>query len=152
MDFDVYGTVNSLIYDHNATLNDLCGWADIFRKMPYFEKINVNGRTCVVVHAGYCENAENIGVDFSDIEEFYLYAREEGIQRGGISHGMIISGHTPTIAKGSLFYNGGNVFRHYDPEKDCVFYNIDCGCAYRSKFPEGRLACIRLEDEKIFYV
>ena len=150
--FDLYGTVNSLIEDHNATLDDLCRWADIFRKMPYYEKINLKGRTCVAVHAGYSENTENIGEDFSDIEEFYLYAREEGFQRGGIPHGMIISGHTPTIAKGRLFYNGGNVFRYYNRDKDCVFYNIDCGCAYRSKFPEGKLACIRLEDEKIFYV
>ena len=37
-------------------------------------------------------------------------------------------------------------------DNDRVIYNIDCGCAYRSRFPEGKLACIRLDDEKIFYI
>ena len=152
LDFDLYGTINSLLKDHNVTLDDLCRWADIFRKMPYYEKINVNGRTCVAVHAGYSEDIEKIGDSFPDMESFYLYAREEGFQLGGIPHGMIISGHTPTIAKGKPMYNSGNVFRHYDADKDCIFYDIDCGCIFRSRFPEAKLACIRFEDEKIFYV
>ena len=33
-----------------------------------------------------------------------------------------------------------------------VFYDIDCGCVFRKKDRRGKLACIRLEDEKIFYV
>jgi serine/threonine protein phosphatase 1 len=44
------------------------------------------------------------------------------------------------------------VYRFYDEDMDCVFYDIDCGCAMRKKRQNGKLACIRLEDEKIFYV
>ena len=154
LDFDIYGTIKNLLEDHNVTLDDLCRWADIFRKMPYYEKINVNGRTCVAVHAGYSEEPENIGEKFSEIEEFYLYAREEGFRLGGIPHGMIISGHTPTttIAMNMDACSSGNVFRYYDDKKDCIFYDIDCGRVFRRRFPEAKLACIRLEDEKIFYV
>lgn len=112
-----------------------------------------------MVHAGYMDNLavdgevfEIISESFSGLEEFYLYAREEAYQLGGIRHGMIIAGHTPTIIEGDLTYNGGKVFRYYDKEKDCVFYDIDCGCVFRSRKPGAQLACIRLEDEKIFYV
>ena len=153
-EFDPYGTINSLLEDHDVTLDDLCRWADIFRKMPCYEKINVNGRTCVAVHAGYSENTKNIGKLYpdADIKDFYIYAREAGLKFGGIPHGMIIFGHTPTTAQGTLFYNNGNVFKYYDRDKDCVFYNIDCGCVFRSISPEAKLACIRLEDEKVFYI
>jgi hypothetical protein len=36
----------------------------------------------------------------------------------------------------------------YDENMDCVFYDIDCGCTLRKLRPNGKLACIRLEDEK----
>lgn len=152
LDFDLYGTISCLLTQHNVTLNDLCRWAGLFREMPYYKKINTGGRTCVAVHAGYSETPENIGEKFSDIEEFYLYAREEGCQLGGIRHGIIIFGHTPTVAEEKFAYNGGNVFRYYDPEKDCVFYDIDCGCVFKNIRCDAKLACIRLEDEKIFYI
>jgi hypothetical protein len=31
-----------------------------------------------------------------------------------------------------------------DEDLDCIFYDIDCGCAMRKKRPNGKLACIRL--------
>ena len=88
---------------------------------------------------------------FESTMDFALYAREDSYKKGGIEHGMVIAGHTPTIAKGTFSYNDGKVFRYYDKTKDCIFYNIDCGCSYKDKRKNARLACIRLEDEKIFY-
>lgn len=79
----------------------------------------------------------------SERMDAYLY--------GGISHGMVIAGHTPTIAEKELPFNHGNVYRFYDAQKDCVFYDIDCGCSYAGIRENAKLACIRLEDEKIFY-
>lgn len=151
-DFDLYGTISDLLEQHNVTLNYLIKWADIFQKMLFYKKLDINGRTCVIVHAGYTENPENIGDNFADIEEFYLFAREESCLIGGIPHGMIVSGHTPTIADEEFAYNRGAVFRYYDPDKDCIFYDIDCGCAFRSINADARLACIRLEDKEIFYI
>ncbi len=151
VDFDLYGTINSLLRDHRVTLADLCKWVALFQKKPYYKKLDMNGRTCVAVHAGYTEDPENIGENFANMEEFFLYAREESYLLGGIPHGMIISGHTPTIVEEKFAYNSGNVFRYYDSDKDCIFYDIDCGCVFRSINVDAKLACIRLDDEKIFY-
>lgn len=150
--FDLYGTIGKLLGYSGVTLNDLYKWAELIYQMPYFEKRKIGNRECIVVHAGYAEALEDIGTLFSSLEEFYLYAREESYQLGGKQHGMIIAGHTPTIATEGFTYNKGKVFRYYDKEKDCIFYDIDCGCVFRSWEPDARLACIRLEDENIFYV
>lgn len=152
LDFDLYGTIRDLLEQHNVALNDMIKWADMFQKMPYFKKLDINGRTCVAVHAGYIDNPENIGENFADIEDFYLYAREESYLLGGIPHGMIIAGHTPTIAEEKFAYNSGNIFRYYHELEDCVFYDIDCGCAFRNINFDSKLACIRLDDERIFYI
>lgn len=150
--FDLYGTIGDLVSHSGATLGDLCRWAEIILKMPYYHELSIGGRDCVVVHAGYTETLEDIATSFSSLKEFYLYAREEGYQSGGKRHGMVIAGHTPTIVKGEFVYHEGKVFRHFDKAKDCVFYDIDCGCVFRNRYSDARLACIWLDDEKIFYV
>ncbi len=150
--FDVYGTIESLLKRETTTLGDLCRWAEMMRKMPYYKKLDVGGRTCVIVHAGYSEWNEGAVEGFESREQFYLYAREESIRSGGVKNGMVIAGHTPTILKDEFAYHKGKVFRFYDGKKNCVFYNIDCGCVFRSVQPDARLACLRLEDEKVFYV
>ncbi len=150
--FDYYGTMKSLLEDFNITLKDLLKWRDLIRKMPYYYEKETGGRTCVVVHGGYVENLEETGLTDTNLEEFYLNARSEGYLLGGKRHGMVIAGHTPTIVEGEFTYNKGKVFRYYDEKKDCIFYDIDCGCVSRQLNPDGRLACIRLEDEKIFYI
>ena len=81
---------------------------------------------------------------------------------GGEEGSTVIFGHTPTIADSS-FYNHGEVFiaektvRKWGRKKDDEtgvkrFINIDCGCVFRSWDGEANLACIRLEDEKIYYL
>jgi serine/threonine protein phosphatase 1 len=122
--------------------------------MPYYYREHIGDREYVVVHAGYIESLEGVDTDeqFASLEDFYIYARDDAYMYGGIPHGMIIAGHTPTTAEQELPYNDGNVYRSYDGDMDCVFYDIDCGCAMRKKRQNGKLACIRLEDEKIFYV
>jgi serine/threonine protein phosphatase 1 len=57
-----------------------------------------------------------------------------------------------TVLEDTIFFTGGEIFKYYNKKKDCTFYNIDCGCAYTG-YKEGcRLAAIRLEDKKYFYV
>lgn len=152
MRFDLYGTINELLEHHNVALKDLMKWSYLFQAMPYYKKIDVDKKTYVIVHAGYTENFDNINSKFSNVEDFYLYAREEGYLKGGISHGVIIAGHTPVIAEGQFAYTGGGVFKHYNPVNDCTFYDIDCGCVFRNINENSRLACIRIEDEEIFYI
>lgn len=151
--FDLYGTINKLLRSTAVTLNDLLIWRDMIRRMPYYAAPSVHRsmhrRPCVVVHAGY----RGSGFDHEDdAKDFYLYAREEAYRDGGVRHGMVVAGHTPTVLDDEFAYSSGRVFRYYDKRKDCVFYDIDCGCVFRGKYPNARLACIRLEDEAIFYV
>ena len=81
-----------------------------------------------------------------------LYARDEAVKIGGVKDGLIVAGHTPTIAKGTVFYTGGEVYRMHDEGRNCIFYNIDCGCAYHEQNPNGTLACLRMEDEEVLYL
>lgn len=150
--FDRYGTIGSLLEKHNVNLGDLCRWTKMIRSMPYYYEMEAGNRSCIAVHAGYVESADGIGELFSSLEDFYLYAREESLRLGGKRRGMIIAGHTPTVIPEIFAYNKGKIFRSYDKEKDCVFYDIDCGCAFRGQVMHARLACLRVEDEKSFYV
>lgn len=58
----------------------------------------------------------------------------------------------PIILEEELAYNDGEVYKMYDEELDCTFYDIDCGCSYKERDTSAKLACIRLEDEEVFYV
>ena len=152
--FDYYGTIKKLIKEHSVTMEQLDVWNNIIREMPYIHKEIINGKVFVIVHAGYVENLESANTEdtFETIEEFYLNARDDAYICGGVADGIIIAGHTPTIFENELPYNNGEVYISYDEELDCKFYNIDCGCAYRAKCKTAKLACIRLEDEKVFYI
>jgi serine/threonine protein phosphatase 1 len=152
--FDYYGTMRYLIDENNVTLADFIKWEKIIADFPYYYRIHIADRDCIAVHAGYIESLDGIDTDnqFSSIEDFYMYARDDAYIYGGVLHGMIIAGHTPTIAEQELPFNDGNVYRSYDKDIDCIFYDIDCGCAFSKKHSNAKLACIRLEDEKVFYV
>lgn len=152
--FDYYGTIKKLIKEHNVTMEQLDVWNDVIREMPFVHKEVINGKEFVIVHAGYVEDLESADTEdtFESIEDFYLNARDDAYMCGGIAGGIIIAGHTPTIFENELPYNNGDVYSFYDAEVDCKFYNIDCGCAYRDRCETAKLACIRLEDERIFYV
>lgn len=150
--FDLYSTIGRLLGQNYVTLHDLCGWSEVIRRMPYYWRAEIADRNYIAVHAGYTDSLENIGGRFESLEQFFLYAREESLRPNGTAHCTIIAGHTPTTVKESFAYNAGNVFRYYDAARDCVFYDIDCGCVFRRRNQQAKLACIRLEDEKIFYV
>ena len=150
--FDLYGTVSDLLIQREATLRDLCRWTDMLNSYPLYCRFPVGNRDCVVVHAGFCNEAAELRGNYESPEEFMLYARDDALTIGGVYKGLIVAGHTPTIAPGTAYYANGQVFRYHDERRDCVFYDIDCGCAYRERRPAGRMACLRLEDERVFYV
>lgn len=152
--FDYYGTIEDLVINKGITFGELIRWADMLEGLAYYKRFELGGRECVVVHAGFCEEDALHRSPYDRLEDFCIYAREEGLNIGGIRNGLIIAGHTPTIVEDSIFFNEGKVFRQYDEEKDCIFYNIDCGCGFKGRgiSESCRLACIRLEDEEVFYV
>lgn len=146
--FDIYGTIRQLIYDYDITLDELIKWANIFDDMPYFFTKKINGKKFIMVHAGYKTGNKNN----EDLQNFYLYSREEAYKEGGLSNSVLVAGHTPTIIPGEFVYNDGNVFKYRNEQINCTYYNIDCGCVFRKKESHAKLACIRLDDEKIFYI
>ena len=152
--FDRCETVYELI-ESGYTFSQLCTWADRIKTMQYLYETEVTGRKCIIVHAGYIRRLDTpeLKTRYSSREEFYMNARGDGLTKGGIMHGMVVAGHTPTTKEEEFAYNDGQVFRRYDKERDFLFYDIDCGCwmRYTGK-KNARLACLRLEDEKVFYV
>lgn len=162
--FDKYKTVYGLIYDQNVTLGELKKWAVIMADFELIKELNIGGRDYIIVHAGYIDEdcLRRRGIDrkngedklqymLTAKEQFYVWAKEEALIAGGKKDTTIIAGHTPTISN-SAFYTGGTVFKYVNEDINSVIYDIDCGCVFRKKYKEGNLACIRLEDEKIFYL
>ena len=152
--FDYYGTLKHLIFEKYIILLDLELWKKIIDDMPYYFKTRINKCKHIITHAGYItkENYDKIKSLYNNIESFYVYAREDSMQYGGEEDTTIIFGHTPTIIY-SGFYNNGEVYKHINKKNNCTFYNIDCGKVYYSeKYKNAKLACIRLEDKKVFYI
>ena len=94
----------------------------------------------VLVHGGFyipgyeCTLDEAIS---NSSKEDFLMDREFFISNKKISDHTIISGHTSTISLGKkrIIHKEGKIL-------------IDCGCGLKN----GRLACLRLEDLKEYYV
>ena len=152
--FDRYQTIHQLIWNKGVTFHELRRWADMITTMQYVKKIVIDNRRFIVVHAGYTESLEGMETkqQFDSLEDFYLYAREDAYQKGGMDDAIIIAGHSPTITKKCFTFNHGEVFKYIDKNRNCTFYCIDCGCSYAKQSEFARLSCIRLEDETIFYV
>lgn len=162
--FDHYGTIGQLIDGYNINLEQLTKWADIMNEFPYLKELKVNDKKYLIVHAGYMDedSLRNSPVAKNSSESqlrtmalckesFYTGAREEALLVGGKRDTTVIAGHTPTIAKG-IFANGGKVLRYERPEINSVIYDIDCGAGFLDKYSMANMACIRLEDEEVFYI
>lgn len=106
--------------------------------LPLNIEVNCNGKEWLLVHGAPVSLYEVKDSDEPDVQHFAVWHR---IQKDEYIPEMrtVIFGHTPTI--------------HYQTNKPlCIYHGdnrigIDCGCAYE----DGRLACIRLDDEAEFY-
>ena len=157
MDVDRYGTLRELICNHGCDDNDFSRWADMIRKLPYYKKLTVNGRNYIIVHAGYMDETREDLLkilrlyNYQDLRQFYIWARDDALDIGGVPDTTIIFGHTPTIAD-TAYFTGGTVFIYESKHINSKFINLDCGYVYKDRFRKANLAAIRLEDEKIFYL
>ncbi|MBR1816286.1 MAG: metallophosphoesterase [Lachnospiraceae bacterium] len=158
--YDEYGTFKNLISRSELDIDDYRRWASLFADLEYYLIKEINGKKYVIVHAGYitredytrsvCMGAMT-GFLRSKIENFYIWAREEAYNFGGMKNATIIFGHTPTVAD-SMFNNDGRVWTETNRRNRCRYINIDCGYVYKKYFPNANMAIIRLDDEKIFYL
>lgn len=108
------------------------------RQLPINLKIEVNNKKYLLVHGSPLENYSWIYREYETKEKFAVWERWQPCS--SIPEGYtLIFGHTPTIH-----------FQSNDPLEIWKIDNaigIDCGCGYG----DGRLACIRLDDMKVFY-
>ena len=148
--FDYYHTIHRLSDERQITLSKLKEWSVALGKLPYVYETDIDGKHFIIVHAGYIESDKL--VSRSTVEDFYLYAREEAYAYGGKKDCIIVAGHTPTISTRHSSYTGGTIYRHYNKDINCTYYDIDCGAVFRKLYREGNMACLRLDDEKEFYL
>lgn len=116
---------------------------DFLNALPLKFELTVNDQKFVLVHATSERMLQFHDLDESEIKEFLIWDRESvrWIPAMGVhDNEIVIFGHTPTCN-----------LQDKMPLEIFVEDNIigiDCGAAY----PEiGRLACIRMEDMKVFY-
>ena len=110
--------------------------------LPLNLDVEVNGIKYKLIHASPIEYYQPMASHYSSPKGFCVWKRWKPCY--GVPDGCtLIFGHTPTIA----FLPEGAKAEVYFTES---FINIDCGAV----FPDagGRLACLRLEDRKVFYV
>ena len=120
------------------------------RALPLFYEVEANGRTYRLIHAAPLELYPMDGQGYDSPAEFAVWYRwplEEALPASGDA--VFIFGHTAT--------------HHFDEAADPmrIYYGanrigIDCGSGYPEDvsgygLPQGRLACLRLDDGREFY-
>ena len=106
--------------------------------LPLFFDVEVNGRKYKLVHAAPSELFREYGVRYRSEKEFAVWMRLNSTFYNRNDY-TIVFGHTPT-----KFYQDDEPLKIWRGKR---LLGIDCGSGY----VDGRLACIRLEDEKEFY-
>ncbi len=113
------------------------------KSLPYYRKIECNGKTITLVHAGgYNENGERDFLDFSPMELLWDAPDYDAIF-GDKNRELLIVGHTPTFLLDEdpipkIYFGKGNII------------DVDCGAVFVES--GGRLGCLCLETMKEFYV
>ena len=118
---------------------------DRIRMIEYLEALPLNLELCVagknwlLVHGSPLSGYTPDDAEFEDERMYAVWKRMDPFAENGYEDKTILCGHTPTI-----------FFRNSLPMEVLIHGNVvcmDCGCA----FPEGRLACLCLENGEIAY-
>ena len=115
---------------------------DYLHSLPLSLDFQVNGTDYKLVHAAPPEAYDPTDTKYKNPIYFSIWKR---YGRDDTCPGdyTLIFGHTPTE------YFQDNI--PMDIWKKDNLIGIDCGCCYPEGDPKGRLACLRLDDGKIFY-
>ena len=106
--------------------------------LPLNLEVSVNGKQYLLVHGAPAAWYSPVVSHYHSQEEFAVWQRIT-LQDTAPKGRVVIFGHTPT-----------QLYQHEVPPKIWThegFIGIDCGCAFQG----GRLACVRLEDMRVFY-
>lgn len=116
---------------------------ELLISLPDYMEVEVNGHMFHLVH----------GFPANTLEK-QVWTRPNLNTRNPFKDKTLIVGHTPVM----LLHDNPDKYihmlrekgKHVEIEHAEGFIDIDCGCS--SGIPEERLACLRLEDMKEFYV
>lgn len=117
---------------------------DFMIQSPFEEEVIVNGKKYILVHAGKRKTKDNFDILYNMFirDDFYM-------NKTDFKDATIIFGHTTTRDIKIKKYNSLEIpytIWYDDKHKDKIC--IDCGASY----PNGQLACLRLDDMQEFYV
>ena len=110
-------------------------------ELPVNIDVEVNGRSYKLVHGAPMDEYVNHPETPSPIH-FAVWKRWQSHETFSGDFTMIF-GHTPT-----RYYQDAVPMKLWYGDR---MIGIDCGCGYPPDSPEGRLACLRLDDGKVFY-
>ena len=118
---------------------------DFLHSLPLNLDVEVNGKTYKLVHGGPVEEYDPAGLRHESLPYFAVWKRFESDYTFSGDYTLVF-GHTPT-----------EYFEKTVPMQ--VWYGnrmigIDCGSGYPEEGEDselGRLACLRLDDGKVFY-
>ena len=120
---------------------------DYLKSLPVNEKVSVGSNNYLLVHGSPLENYNPREYDSKDRTHYAVWERwypEDPVPKGY----TLVFGHTPT----EHFNECKNPLEIWKGENAV---GIDCGCGFfnveNNFYPNGRLACVRLDDMKIFY-
>lgn len=117
------------------------GIIDYMKNLPLTIEVICNEKRYLLAH-GSPESMYREGCPYADKTEFAVWNRFDPRADRFDPNKTLICGHTPTIHFSSKVPM--EVFRSHN----MLF--LDCGCAYSSG-EGGRLACLRLEAQEVFY-
>jgi len=110
---------------------------DYLADAPLYDIVDAGDNTFVLVHSGLGNFARGKKLRDYSFDELACMRPDYDRQYYDDPSIYIVSGHTPTLAitqKAEVYFSCNNIL-------------IDCGAAFG-----GRLACMRLEDMKVWYV
>ena len=132
------GNITTMMQFNALSVSEQKEILEFLKSDPYYKTIHVSDKNYFLSHAGL---NPNIPIE-KQPRDALLWNRNEFIYHRALEEYIVIFGHTPTLRL------------HYS--RDCSVWfdtkyndkiDIDCGCVFG-----GMLACIRLDDMKIYYV
>lgn len=139
-----------LDWEHNGARTTIAEFLKCSREMQneiiefisnfeLYDEVEVNGETYIMVHAGLGNFSSNKPMWEYELNELVWERTDYEVPY--FDDKYVITGHTPTM----LIIGNPKLGYIYKANNHIA---IDCGCSFK----EGRLACLRLEDMKEFYV
>ena len=123
---------------------------DYLHSLPLNIDVEVNGKSYILVHGGAIAHYDRYAFKYDTQEEYAVWNRIH-YKAPDIEGKTIIFGHTPT----SEYQHNNPLEIWHSPSGGKI--GIDCGCGFphslsQGRYPAyGRLACLRLDDMKVFY-